>query len=57
MNKNDPVWVLESRRWFKVVWCEKGRPAGGCAKNRNYLILADGLTRQEAVAFARRLRS
>ena len=54
--KNDPIWILESNnRGFKVVWCFEDRPQGG-RENCNYMILADGLNRQEAVDFANRVR-
>lgn len=51
---NDPWWVLESALGWKIVWCES-TPRGG-HKNGNWSLIADGLTWQEAVDFARRLR-
>jgi hypothetical protein len=51
----DNVWVLESEHGWKVVWCYGERPQGG-RHNVNYAILADGMTRQDAVEMAKRLR-
>ena len=51
----DPFFVLESQRGYKVVYAPDGPPQGG-EENGNYSILIDVANREEAVAFARRLR-
>lgn len=54
--KQDPIWVLESNdKGYKVVWCPVGRPQG-TEKSGNYFVIADKLTREEAMGLARRLR-
>ncbi len=51
----DPIWVLESKHGWKVVWCHGERPQGG-RDNGNYTIIADDLNRREAEEMAQRLR-
>lgn len=48
------ISILESNnRGFKVV-CSEGEPSGG-ADNGNWLLIADGLNRAEAVCMQARL--
>ena len=56
MMTDDPFWVLESNKaGWRVVYCFGNRPQGG-VHNGNWIVLADGMKRNEAVAFAKRLR-
>ena len=50
---DNPLWIMESARGWKVIWCEE-RPAGGIL-NANWSLVRDGLTWQEAVNLKRSL--
>jgi hypothetical protein len=51
----DPIYVLESKRGWKVVYCSGERPMGGEA-NGNWVLLGDFKRWQAAVDFAKTCR-